>query len=294
MKRKKGSLKKLTAMPAAASVFALAASAAHAQTPIFDYSFPASWGGTGTTVTDLSGAGNNASYASIDTPALSSAIPTGGTGDSVNTSGGGFDTIATGLLNNNAIAAAGGFTMDVEFMWNGTVTTAHSGYQKLIDYAGTESLQLANTSASGATLEMVFAGDTPPAGSTSPETVAVSTTIQANTWYNVSLNFNTKGNSLTSSDDISGLASLSVNGSLISSAEATKGNYGDGLGRAIGVGEWAANTQFAVYGLNINDFQGDIYNASVTLAPEPSTVALSVLGGLGVLGMRWRARRSKA
>jgi PEP-CTERM motif-containing protein len=195
---------------------------------------------------------------------------------------GGIKVTPTSLLNNTAIAAAGGFNYNIDFMWNGTDSTSFSHTQKLIDYAGTESLQLVTTSGS-ASLQMTFGGDTG-----SVEGVAVSTTIAPNTWYNVTLNFNTAGNSLVAGD-ISGIANLFVDGSLVSSAAATKGTYGDTLARPIGIGEFGYGHTTSIIGL-----QGDIYSASITLAPEPSTLALGLMGGIGVLGTVWNARRRKA
>lgn len=290
MKNKKGSLKKLAPMPAAAALLALAASAAQAQTtPVFNYTFPASWGGTGTTVTDQSSAGNNGAV--NNTVTLSSAVPPGSSGgtESIVVGSGGIDTTATSLLNNTAIAGAGGFTYNVDFMWNGTAGASSRQYiEKLLDYAGTESLQIAATNSSMAALQMSFANDS------SNEVAAVYYDISPNTWYDVTMTFNTTGNSIDSNGGITGIADLYVNGSLVDSASAQKGNYGDKLGRAIGVGEWAANGEF---GLNILDFQGDIYNPSVELGvapvPEPSTLALSLLGGFGAMGMMWKVRRRK-
>jgi hypothetical protein len=279
MKKKKGSLKQLTPIPAAAAVFALAASGAHATSPVFDYTFPASWGGTGTTITDQSTAGNNGF--SDGTLSLSSSVPTGAAAgtESINTTAGGILTTATGLLNNATVAGAGGFSYNVDFMWNGSYSTSFGGTQKLIDYAGTESLQLFDTSsATSATLQMVFAND---AGA---ESTAVSYAVSPNIWYAVTMNFNTAGNSLVAGD-ISGIASLYVDGSLVNTGAATKGTYGDGLDRPIGVGQLGANFGYLV------GFKGDIYNASVTLVPEPSTLALSLLGGFGLMGMMWNARR---
>ena len=148
--------------------------------------------------------------------------------------------------------------------------------EKLIDYAGTESLQLDTTAVTSAKLEMVFADD---AGA---ETTAVSTTIAPNTWYDVKLTFD---NTSMVGSDVTGTANLYVNGSLVSSGSATKGTYGDGLNRPIGIGEWGYGHTTSTGGLH-----GDIYDASVTLGivPEPSALALGALGGLGMMLLRRR------
>jgi hypothetical protein len=291
MKKKKLTPKTFTPMSAVAAGFALAAAGAHAQTtPVFSATFPASWNGTGTVVTDQSGAGNTgfqsgttgATYTTATVPPGAA----GGTGSMALNGAAGIKVTPTALLNNTAIANDGGFTYNIDFLWNGTATPAT---QKLVDYAGTESLQLtgliANTSA---TLGMAFGGDT----GTAPDNDVVTTTILPDVWYNVTMTFNTDGASLGGTGDITGVASLYVNGALISSAAATKGTYGDSLNRPIAIGELAYGHTTSILGLT-----GDIYSASVDLGvapvPEPSSAALGLLGGLGGLGMVWKARRRK-
>ncbi|HZV33276.1 MAG TPA: PEP-CTERM sorting domain-containing protein [Verrucomicrobiae bacterium] len=254
----------------------LLAQSAKAQSPVFDYNFPASWGGTGTTVTDQSSAGNNG----FTTGTLSLDLaPPSSSGNSINTTAGGVLTSGNQLLNNSAVAAAGGFTYNVAFNWNGTDSVSFGHTEKIIDYAGTESLQLITTAGS-ANLQMTFANDT------GAESIPVSTTILPNTWYHVSLAFNTTGNSLDVNGDISGVATLSVNGTPLSAGAATKGKYGDSLNRPIGIGQLGANYGYLV------GFKGDIYDPNVQLGvvPEPSTMALGLMGGLGLLGM-WKVRR---
>lgn len=270
---KKKTLKKFIPLSAVAAVFGLAASDAGAGTiPVFQYNFPASWNGTGTTITDQSTAGNNGGF--DGTLSLSSAVPAGapaGT-QSIVTSSGGILTSATGLLNNSTIAAAGGFIYDVSFMWNGTDSTSFSHTQKIIDYAGTESLQLV-TGATSASLQMTFGNDT------GGESTPVSTTIVSNTWYHVKLEFDVTG---TAAGDVSGNVSMTVNGGSPITGEAIKGTYGDSLGRPIGVGQLGANFGYLV------GFKGDIYDPTVSLVPEPSMIALGGLGGLSLMFLRRR------
>lgn len=271
---KKHITKTFIPLSAVAAVFGLAASDLQAQTtPVFEYGFPASWNGTGSTITDLSAAANNGHY--DGTLSLATAVPSGAPSgaQSLNTTAGGVLTTGSALLSNTAISAAGGFTYDVSFMWNGTDSTSFGHTQKLIDYSGTESLQLVTTSGS-ASLQMVFGDDL------GVESTAVSTTIQPNTWYHVTLAF---AASSMSGNDVAGMANLYVNGSLAASGAATKGDYGDSLNRPIGVGQLGANFGYLV------GFKGDIYNPSVSLGvaavPEPSTLALGALGGLALLGV---------
>jgi hypothetical protein len=273
---KKHITKTFTPISAVAAVFGLAASAAHATTPVFEYSFPASWNGTGTTITDVSAGGNNGF--SVGTLSLSAAVPPGAAAgtQSLVTSSGGVLTSANSLLNNATVFGAGGFTYNVSFMWNGTDSTSFGHTQKLIDYAGTESLQLVTTSGS-ASLQMAFTDDL---GNSAP---VISTTVLPNTWYHVALSF---WNTSMVGGDVAGIASMVVNGGSPISAAATKGVYGDNLNRPIGVGQLGAN-----FG-NLVGFKGDIYDPSVQLGaafvPEPSTLALGTLGGLGMLLLRRR------
>ena len=285
MKKKKLTQIKFNPVSEVVAGFALAAAGAQGQsTPVFSYDFPASWNGTGTTITDQSSAGNNGT--SDGTISLVAAVPPGAAGgtESLSTTAGGVLTGATGSLNNSIVAASGGFTYSVDFMWNGTDSSSFGHTEKIIDYAGTESLQLVTTSGS-ASLQMIFGND---AGA---ESTPVSTTILPNTWYDVTMTFDTTGNAVVAGD-LSGIASLTVNGGSPITGAATKGTYGDSLSRPIGVGQLGANFGYLV------GFQGDIYNPTVTLngtaVPEPTSLALGVLGGLSGLGMMLKARRRKA
>jgi len=279
---KKPIMKTLTPIFAVAAVFGLAASVANAATtPVFQYDFPASWDGTGTVVTDLSAALNDGVV--NGTPSLDTAVPPGAPvgARSFNPTAGGIMTSAIDLLDNATVFANGGFTYNVSFMWDGTDSTSWGHIQKIIDYAGTESLQL-TTSAGSAALQMAFnpghdSGD-------QVATVAVSTTILPNTWYDVTMSF--YATSMVGSD-VAGLAFLQVNGGSALQAEAVKGTYGDTLVRPIGIGQLAYTSP-----LHLVYFYGDIYNPSVSLGPsivpEPSTLALGALGGLGMMLLRRR------
>ena len=198
----------------------------------------------------------------MSAPLLAAAVPPaapGGT-QSLNTAGGAILDGTSAALSNATVFTAGGFNYHLAFMWNGTDSTSFGHTEKLIDYSGTESLQLVTTAGS-ASLQMTFGDDL------GAETIPVSTTILPNTWYDTTVSFAATS---TTAGDVSGTASLYVNGSLVSSGSATKGTYGDGLNRPIGVGQLGANFGYLV------GFKGDIYDPSVNLGsvPEPSTLAL--------------------
>ncbi len=287
MKKKKLSQKTFTPMSAVVAGCALAAVGVQAQ-PLFDATFPASWNGTSTTVVDQSSAANIGFQSGTAT--YSTSVPAGGTGGSMTLTGAGGIKVtgnssyanADALLNNPAVASAGGFSYDIDFEWNGATATT----QKLVDYSGTESLQL-----DGATgvVGMSFGGDTGSA----PDGNVVTTTILPNTWYDITMTFNTGGAPLVCGN-ITGIASLYVNGILVSSAAATKGTYGDSLDRPIAIGELGYGHVSSYVGLD-----GSIYDASVDLGvvppvPEPSSLVLGALSGLSTIGVMWNNRRRKS
>ena len=245
--------------------------------PILEYRFPDSWDGVATTVTDVSGAGNNGTLAG--TPALSANVPPGAPAgsQSADTSSGGFRTDNTALLTNDDIAAAGGFRFDTTFMWSGA-NNAFSVH-KIIDYAGTEFLQLQDIDTVNgiATLRFGF-NDDPAVGAN------LVTTINANQWYDVSGIFDTQGNSVAGDGSLAGQATLIVNGSTFVD-NVSKSNFGDGLNRPIGIGTFSAS------GSGIIELEGNIFSASVELIPEPASAAMWLVAGVGTLVLRWRRGR---
>jgi len=216
--------------------------------PVLEYSFPASYDGGSTLVfTDLSTAGNNG----IVTPGTGGGIkddrPAGFDAAlmSLSANGGGHGkTDAIDLLNNTAVAANGGFTMDVWFKWAGKYTNT----RKLIDYAGTESLRTINSQ-----IQFVLSN-----GGT-----IIGYDIVAEQWYHAVAVFDTTGNSAVEDPNypgeytVTGTARLFIDDVLVASAEnSTKSSFGDRLNRSIGINMWP----------NGGDYnQGKIFNPTVSL-----------------------------
>jgi len=245
--------------------------------PVFLYSFPASWNGTGTAVVDQSAAGHNG--ITNATLALSANVPPGAAAgtQSISTTGGGIVTSATQLLTNSIVAASGGFRYDVSFLWDGTDSTSNGHVEKIIDYAGTESLQLTTAPApvggvTSADLQMRF----------DDSVNAVSTPVLANTWYTVSVVFNSLGNPVVAGN-LAGTVSMVVNGGAPLTSAAIKTAQGDTLNRPIGVGELGSTFGHIVF------LRGQIYNPSVSLVPEPSSLILLSLAGVFSVVRRKRA-----
>ncbi len=222
-------------------------------TPVFRYSFPASYNNTSTELIDLSPAGN---HGKIDDRAvlggyLPGQVPPGFVGGSLTGASGGHGaTNAASLLTNSLIAAAGGFTMDVWFSWEGTYTNT----RKLIDYAGTENLQT-----NGSRILFVFNANIADHSLAYP--------ITAQKWYHCVAEFDTRGNSVVEGQ-LTGMARLWIDDlsgeglQLVASREMTKSAYGDGFNRLIGINRWAGG------GGDWN--QGRIFNPALYLGVTDS------------------------
>lgn len=232
--------------------------------PIVEYSFPTSWDGTGTVVTDLSGAGNDGSTAG--NPALSPVIPSSADPltQSLFSTSGGIQTDATQLLSNTTLEAAGGFMFEVSFRWNAD-PSGNALVQKIIDYAGTEFLQLENIDTGNDTADLRF-GFNDAAG------VGPTMSIVADQWYSVVATFDTQGNTINSGE-LAGMATMVVNNGAPITESVAKGTLGDGLDRSIGIGTFAVAS-------GILNMTGLIHAPTITLLPEPSSL---VLLGLSVL-----------
>jgi len=257
---------------------------ARAVTPVFKYHFPTSYDGTSTTVTDQSPAGHDGAAlgsSSATRPPLAAAVPPGATGNSITTNAGGLETTATRLLDNASIAANGGFTFQTAFMWDGTARTTFSGVQKILDYSGTESLQIETTAGNNTTALLHFIFTAQGTGGGPDVVTGPSIPISANTWYQATGVFDTLGSAVDANGFIPGLATVTAtdltNGGAPVSANApvTKTNYAETtLNRPIGIGELPLNSTSS----RLVTFDGDIYDPAVSLGVVPEPAALALLG----------------
>lgn len=228
--------------------------------PLLTYEFPESWDGVSTTVTDVSGAGHNGFLVGslpVGVPLLSTNVtPNSPEGmQSVNTVGGGFRTNDRRLLSNSAIAGAGGFRFKVSFYWDGA-NGANQDVQKIIDYAGTEFLQLEDIDTINGTAKLRFGfNDSRSVGSN------LITNIVAQQWYDVEATFHSFGKQAPNIA-IFGHATLSVNGHVLTD-NVFKNRFGDDLNRRIGIGIFSFDATSAEL-----RFHGDIYSPSISLLPK--------------------------
>jgi len=215
--------------------------------PIVQYRFPESWDGLAGVVADLSGEENDGTPAGA--PLLTAAVPPGADVGlmSLDTHNGGIQTEATRLLTNFEIGSAGGFRYEVDVFWDGT--TNGFDIQKVIDYAGTEFLQLENSDLLAGTSELRF-------GFNDTEGLGPVVTLTANEWHHVEAAFDTEGNLVDGNGDLAGTATLTVDETSVAES-VFKSDFGDGLTRSIGIGMFA---NFS----GLVDFHGFIHNPVVS------------------------------
>lgn len=240
--------------------------------PLLQYSFPASYDGSVNDVQDQSIANNDATVNQGHPLALSTLVPVGepalARSIDFNATFGNINTVGTSLLNNPAIQAAGGFTVDLWF--NPTGAMSGTGVRKIFDYAGTTNIRYDDVGVSEVSINLggVVAFN-------------ASQGLNTNDWNHVILEFDTVGNALGGDGSISGVGTFVLNGNTFDLGPRTITNAGDLLNRPISFGRHPTAAS--------EHYRGLLYNPSVFLGvavPEPGTLALFLLGGLSLMRMR--------
>ncbi len=219
----------------------------------------------------------------FSTSLLPGGLPKGMGDRSVNTSAGGIATSAVNLVNNAAIADAGGFTMET---WVYRLADSGStGLEKIIDIAGLYRLQLRPSSdATGDSDTVEFNRGTGTA------------VLPLGQWHHVAAVVDSLGNDLDGSGNLNAVARFFFDGRqmgvdtpfTLSGSESA-----DYLQtRGIGLGRHPVGSEL---------FQGLLYDSRVVLGalspgefllvPEPSSFILALLALLGLAG---RPRRNPA
>ncbi|MCA9264366.1 MAG: hypothetical protein KDA60_10980 [Planctomycetales bacterium] len=235
---------------------------------------------------DVGGVGNNATAGplaviSTDIPTVG-VFPTAGLHSldssdqtAIRANQAGAVTTAVSLLTNDLIAAAGGFTYETWFKWNGA-----GGVNSIIDYAGTDKLVIDQRNGASTTLAMRM----------DPNDLVIGEAIPGQ-WQYVAFVFDTNGNAVDAGT-ITGTATAYLDGlDPINLGTATKSNFGDSLVRPIGIGQHPI-------GFDLDFFDGSVFETRVSLGalspgellytvPEPSC-GVTLLIGAVLLGFRKR------
>lgn len=187
----------------------------------------------------------------------------------------GVNSPATQELSNAAVMAAGGYTMEAWFLWNGG-----GNVNSIIDYAGTEKFRMI---ASSGILDINF-----DSGS-GPQPIAL---VSVGEWHYAAAVFTYDGGGVNATGGIGGSVTWYFDDNTpLGTAAAIKDDFGDSLNRPIGVGRHPL-------GFGGDDFDGLIYEPRVTLGalsasellfvvPEPGTGALALVGTV----LLWFRRR---
>lgn len=245
-----------------------------AVTPVFVYSFPASWDGSdmGKPVEDRSPAGHHATLMSVsgEPVPLSADVPPGapeGTRSlDFTTEPGAVLTEETRLLHRQGVLAGGGFTGEVWF--KGVPEPGFTALQKILDYAGTEFIAV-----SGA--------DSDNDGSPGELAVRFSTVVRrldaddglnVDGWNHVRATF-----TVTAAADLgamTGDVEIVLNGKVTRFTNQTLNNQGDTLDRVTAIGAHPTSGGERYTGLVYNPS----YHFGVVQVDEPEVTAMGSRG----------------
>jgi len=214
-----------------------------ASQPVFIYRFPASFDGTTTRVIDR---GNGLNHSTMNSAGgyHAGVVPPGKSGGSISGTGGARGvTDAIDLLNTTDVETYGGFKIETWFNWPGT----DSSLLKMIDYAGTDFL---STQADQIRFRL-------------SDATTLAHPITSNTWYQLSVYFDTDGNTnevdtVYGGFKVKGHLYMYVDGVQVDgAANVYKTAYGDSLNRPTGI------NRHPTFGGEINS--GYLYDPAIYL-----------------------------
>jgi hypothetical protein len=249
--------------------------------PILFYSAGASGsGGIGVSILDQSGKGNNGTVV-VAPVGTSTDVPSGFTGLSydLGAGSGSINSLATKLLNNSAVAAAGGFTMEVWMKQTAAQNAASGTSGKLIDYSGTERFQLGGSTNANSLMDktkMEFR-----TSNTRNVTGNPNINIADGQWHHLIGQFKvTNGANLA---DVAGTLQLTIDGISLPEVAGGKTNQGDNLDRAISIGNHPVFNTLD----NNDEYDGLLYNPKVFLGTIGEPLKLQVNTTTGAVTLRY-------
>lgn len=293
LRRRRSFLTGKAAVAVGAALLAGIGSTARADvTPLFSYDasiLPSGALTTGTTIVDQSSAGHDATV--LHHPiATSNDVPTGFSGKSFDfygtvagasgDSGGLLSTIDKTLLKNDAVVAAGGFTMEVWFKTDG-ISNGNTG--KVIDYGGYERIQFAGTFPAGQNggrgqLDLRLSNTAWRVGGNGPDT-------DDDQWHHAIAEFKvTNGSNLAS---VVGDISITVDGMTQTVVGAAKTNAGDNINPSIGIGNRPTVGAGNAANTTGDNFQGLMYQPKVFLGIAKEAMRLRVNTTTGAVTMMY-------
>ncbi len=263
--------------------------------PVFEYHFPESSDNLAAgSVVDSSTAGNDATTYGFTTAGLSSNVPAGMTGSSIDcgtlTNVRGVRTLESGIWDAQTVAQYGGFVMDVWFY----ATNPSGAMQDIITADLNENIRIRsgkihfninNSTGSGVN-------------------IATSWNAESDKWYHVVAVFDTKGNEAVYGSDPQRPAYTGwyVPGDMYLYVGEEGGDMEE-------IGKWEGNSLTTLsdnkfedtdrpIGIGIHpsnenrNFAGLIYDPKISfIVPEPSTLVLLATGLLGLICYAWRRRK---
>jgi hypothetical protein len=280
-----------SALATATVVVSLNSTANAAVTPVFSYDASGLPTGTltvGTIIEDQSAANRDATVTHHPI-GVSTDVPAGFTGKSFDfygtvlgasgDSGGLLSTIDKTLLKNDAVVAAGGFTMEVWFKTDGV---SNGGTGKLIDYGGYERIQFSGS---------VPAGQAPDRGqidfrisNTAWRVGGNGPKVDDNGWHHAIAEFKvTNGSNLAS---VVGDISITVDGNRQTIFNAAKTNAGDNINPSIGIGNRPTVGAGNAANTSGDNFQGLMYQPKVYLGVVDEPMKLRVNTATGAVTLQ--------